>query len=667
MDPLIALSPQHSRRLSITEGRVGLTDGTQSVNRGPWGERLSIGGTQSLNQAQGRVYGQSLKGENAGRLPKFGFIPPGLDRGINQFVGFVYDRGEGMRYAFEQTLGYTVPRTMQQLFRTRNITGKNNDLAGLEMFVRDTAADFTDTFLGGLVATYAIGSGVDKLGRTYVRQNMGDEALEAYQALTKGAHGQSLSKSGFYKSVSAHLNDYAKQLNPKAHLNPNRLEAMIAQWGPRQSGFSSPDRQKILNGAHEIARALKLPNLDVTLNITHGKKPMKLGVELTNLLNDLWHLHRPNPKAANPARWGEQMGHLLGKTKTLSKLQLIAMGVSLVASLAVPFAIRLMTKKISGVDAFPGSHEIEKYFHLVDETDDTHKKKGFRPFPWLADSIQQGKWGPLAVTAGFFGVIFGAAALRFRSAGLSMLKPKDWLAVYKFDRWFPFTTIPQMELTYGILCATRLAASRNDSEAREAFIRDCMLGWPTLTYFNKAFRGFLSNRFAGGLGKQFNLKHLLIKPNGEIRTSGVVNEMSPFFFENMGVGKGLAKKVAKATQTMQARIAFVAGMASLGLIAFLEPQLAIWLTNNFEMKKIRKRLEAMKEASVAQVEASLQSPEWKAPSNSVKAPAMTGRAAAVVPASIGPVIIQNNVQVLRPTSPELVKAMRFIKPVSHPV
>ncbi|MCA9842275.1 MAG: hypothetical protein KC475_09155 [Cyanobacteria bacterium HKST-UBA03] len=555
--------------------------------------------------------------------PGFGFMP---DRLINSFVGMVYDRGEGMRYAFEQTLGYTVPRTVQQLWRTRSITGKNNDLAGLEMFVRDTAADFTDTFLGGLVATYGIGKVADKLGHTYVSRNMGESALNAFQNFIKNAAGVSVSRSHFYENVEHALRNYAtnqvleqQEIKQKAlatrsvknvvrmpKFAPLHLQRVIKNLGVPKGRllFSAKDDAKVLRAAHDVARILKLPNLDVTLAHRGGK----LEIGLTDLVRDLWYLQQPNPRITSREAWGEQMGYLLKRTKQISRLQMAGMGVSLLASLAVPFAIRMMTKRLSGQDAFPGTSELEKYYHL-DELPEAQKSEGrFRPFPWLADTLKAQKLWPLVGTLGFFGVVTAAAARRFHVQGLNFFKAKDWFKVYKFDRGFPFTTVPQMELTYGMLCAMRLAASRNDAEARESFIRDCMLGWPTLTYFNKLLRGAMSRYFDKRLEHTFKMKHLLIKPGGDLRTSGINNEMKSFFFRNMGMERNAASKIAGVVRTYQNRIAFTAGMISLLLIAFVEPQLAIWLTNSIEMKKIQGRLDNLKQDSVRRAEAALRSP-----------------------------------------------------------
>jgi len=68
-------------------------------------------------------------------------IPRFLDRTIYS--------DPGIRYATEQTVCFTVPRTVVQVNRNIHETGLKNVLAGWERFLNDFSADILDTFAPG--------------------------------------------------------------------------------------------------------------------------------------------------------------------------------------------------------------------------------------------------------------------------------------------------------------------------------------------------------------------------------------------------------------------------------------------------------------------------------------------------------------------------------------
>lgn len=510
----------------------------------------------------------------------------------NAAVGWLnrnlYDRGEGVRYVVEQTLGYTVPRTVQQLNRTKHVTGESNPLAAMEMLIRDLAADFADTFLPGLLATFAIGSWLDKSHNTLVRRNFGSNALSFYESLLQrepAATGEAnwANRSQFFEALETRLKEYAGSVNPGSAQTPLELERLITEI---------PNAKSLENTAITLAERLGLSDLDLTL--VNASKKMEITVP--DLVQDLWHLVQKNPKITSAPRWGEEMAGLLAKTHRLARYQMIGNGVALAASISIPFGIRMLTRWIYGEDAFPGTKELEK--HLKSPAPQPtqaqpHKPKGkFVLFPYLSETLKEGNWLPTALTAGFFGVLAAAVGRRFSLQGLSVLRAKDWVKVYEFGRHFPFTTIEQMELTYGLLCGFRLASSRDRAEFRESGIRDCLLGWPTLTYFFPFFRKNLSRVFNGTLAQKFGQNNLLLKPNGEVRKGMEITEN---FFKNLGVrDENVLKGALKQTKLTQDWVTILSAAVSWVLLAFAEPKLGIWLTNKLEVDRMEKEAAAAK-------------------------------------------------------------------------
>jgi hypothetical protein len=505
--------------------------------------------------------------------PQFAGLVQLANKGVSAFTHALYDQGEGMRYAVEQTLGYTFPRTYQQLGRTKKETGEWNYLAGLEIFIRDLAADFADTFLPGLLATYGIGKVLDRKHNTFVRHNMGSDALNAYQHFAKTPDGQFATRQQFFNN----LEGWIAQATQKEKVTEK------VSLGLEHALSSGQSTEAI---AKEVAQKLSLNHfaLELPLPQQAGKT---LSLTLPELLEDLSHLaHSKAPGLTEAAShtWGEAVSGLLGKTTRLMKHQMWGNIAALAASISIPFGIRLMTKHIYGKDAFPGTEELHKHFDHKDEKEAARHESGkFHLFPYLSRSLGEGKILPTLLTTGFFAALGGLVLRRFKIAGLSPTQLKNWFKVYEFDRSFPFTTVKQMELTYGLLCGFRLASSRDEAEFRETGIRDCLMGYPTLTYFFPWFRRILGNVMDGRLAKQFGAKGLLMKTPTAIRTGA---ELTPDMLKHVGPLNTETGVVAQAAKLAQSWTTFITAGISWVLLAFAEPEIGIRITNHLELKKL---------------------------------------------------------------------------------
>jgi hypothetical protein len=570
-----------------------------------------------------------------------GGLTDAANTSVDWLMRNLYDRGEGVRYAVEQTAGYTLPRIYQQWNRTRSVTGAGNPMAAMEMGIREFAADFADTFLPGLLATLVIGPLLDRTCNTLIRKNMGAQALTFYEALltkpaqTPGSHTPHpethRSQDEFFDAIGRCLADYARQqAGPDTHIP----ELSLAKHMHALNNLK--DIPAIIQ---RLAGELRLPHPDVTLShtapsATHPTgKPHTLDISLSDLLRDLYEL-KMAPGARNGAPtgalqtgapkspdWGRWMAGTLSRTRRLMPHQLWGVLIAMTASGSIPFVTRLITRHYYGKDSFPGTKELHDhfaqknkkkeaeqratqpapilpspiqlqpstpYFQGPQSDPDAAQKKKFVWFPYLTECVKKGQWLPPLLSGAFFAVLGGAVLRRFRIQNLSPLQPSHWLKVYEFSRGFPFTTVAQMELTYGLLCGTRLLSSRDDSEFRETGIRDCVMGWPTLTYGFDVMKKLLGTSFNKRLGRAFGNEALplLMKNPSEVRSG---EEIAEHFFRNTAIPTGKIPEALQQTRLAHRWVTFASAVTNWFLLALAEPQIGIWLTNRIELNKFKRK------------------------------------------------------------------------------
>jgi len=512
-------------------------------------------------------------------------------------VKSVYTTHPSIQYAFEQLGGYSVPRIIQQLERTRSITGHFNTAAGLEVGFREIAAGFTNTFLPGLLAK-GIGSFIDKKHHTLVSKNIASNDLDFYRSLLQD-NKQFVNQAEFLERLEKRLNESAQRNNPSYEFKDLKLNQRIQAI--------TKDKKAITKEVESLVAELGLPHS--VIKVRHQNSDLTL--TFSDLLNDLSVLHRtPALSKVNPykAEWGKLLYKTLEKTQQKTPHQLWGLLAAGALTLSTPFLIRLLTRSYYNEDAFPGSKELTKA--LLDHKPayiqssageappaaSPHTKPSkFVLFPYLTETRKQNNMLPTLGTFTFFSVVMLMVKRRFNSKDLSILKAKDWLKVYAFNRSSPISTLAQVELLYGLLCGTRLASSRDDSEYRETGIRDCLLGWPTLTYGFFALYRFLA-RFANKrLDKEFG-RPLLINEIGVYRST---RSISKPYFDNLGLGEKTDEALKKTYRT-HIWLGLAAAGLNWALLALLEPQFSIWFTNKFELDKIKKMQEDQDLAAVKQ-------------------------------------------------------------------
>lgn len=544
-----------------------------------------------------------------------------LKTGMNYVADKVYG-SEGTRYLTEQTVGFTIPRMIQQLFRNEDITGTLNTIAAWEMFARDISADLMDTIAPGLMARFAIGAGIDYFSGTLTKRMMGRDAIQLYQHTAQNAKEY----SGFVTELEKKLKAFATEdhgTTIKANLNlEQKVDALINRESKKGLG------KAIDATAKELADALKLNRLDVEFAHPYPDNTSKtVSMTLNELVGDLKALKENyTNKHTSKGLWHQVMPNVLEKTRKMSQWHMAANVVALVGSLAVPLLIRMATKAMTGVDAFPGTTALRKHFNRHDAKanqeaeapgsadviasnleQEAKKKESLVWFPYLKECWEKGKWKPIAITTGFFAVLLGTVYRnQFLSKGMKKLNWKNIVKAYEFDRGFPWTTVAQMELTYGLLCGFRLATARDQNEFNEAGLRDALLGWPTLTYGFPAMRkGFfwvgnklLNSKLYKGVKTPFDM---LMKGsskgksfwNQSVRTT---DEMQASFLKRsvgkLQQGETTASLLDRVKTTGNALTLSAAGI-SIFLLSYLEPLLGINWTNKLELARRREEFKEL--------------------------------------------------------------------------
>ena len=563
-------------------------------------------------------------------LSHFGFSE-GLMSATNLVAQNLYNRGEGVRYAVEQTLGYTVPRTLQQLWRSKEITGENNPQAAREAFFQELGSDFSDTFLPGILATWLISKGlVDPISKTLTRFNIESDALNFYQQVLN----ETSDKKAFYKQLEQELiHAQDRSLSEGLALQLEQRVHRLSQWEKAKGPLypikatqtlldnvinNQPSVNPYKQQATELADLLNKSRFGTKLE----KNGVTWTVKIENMLKDLVGIeaHQANlMRLSGQAQWGKTLAKQLQRTDTLQPVQFLGTGLALVTSLSIPFLIRLDTRRKYGRDEFPGTHDIRGFFYSKDELAEQSQEdeQKFRLFPYLEDSLKEHNWLPMGITAVFASALavlptftdWAGEPLLKKVEGKLLPQPnfkglKGLSHIFRFERHFPFTSLKQMEVTYGLMCLSRLVSSRDDSEFREKAIRDALLGWPTLTYFFPMAQNKLGSFFEGQLQKKLSgIKELSGETLKKLQTQSIImrekggerflmeaEELSPTIIRNaLNISSKEAKAVSKLALAHHGQATVVSGFISFLLLALLEPAIGIRVTNAMEMGKIKQQ------------------------------------------------------------------------------
>jgi len=502
---------------------------------------------------------------------------------------------------------------------------------------------------------------------------MGQQAMGLYSHIGAEATNQ----ADFYHRLECYLHNHgsAAPTTAKPALN---LQATIQQLMEKEAERAKLPRLTRWFGsngvkafkteqAQRLASQLGHTHLELTLpyNEVFKHEAKQLGRSATlaipDLLSDLKTIqkHLGTPTAAKgqlavTEAFGKRLSHLMDTTHKAAKHHMWANALALVASLAMPFASRLITRAIAGDDRNPATQALQEHYgtdgllkkaiphpHRAAATFGESAKETKQPwwhfgmgksvtnqapnkgpngafvwFPYLSECWKEGKITPLAITTAFFGALGFMVNKRFAKQGLSFFKPKDLLKVYEFQRGFPWTTVAQMELTYGLLCGFRLLSARDQGDWQEAALRDAFLGWPTLTYgfeairkglmrggntllkgmvqrasqnsasaFHKAAIPKTANWLSHGMDDASKWYHLgTPRARDEITESLLTNAVPKTW------GAPAITALTHRVQQVQEWITLVSAALSVTLLSYLEPKWGIQMTTALETKRYHTKL-----------------------------------------------------------------------------
>lgn len=441
---------------------------------------------------------------------------------------------------FEDVMGFGVLRTGMDLFRQyffkpEGGTASRRQLnipAARERMIRELGSIFTDNFMGGILA-YGLGWGASKLkgnAPNLANRFLSVETLELFRQVA----GKSPSQSAFIRNLAQAV-------------------------APGKAAVVSPMLRAGLLG--------NTPAVDVALNVVKASRPSAASLDvminkrafpLDTLISDAASFLKLTGKSAH---WQQQAQKLLKDTIRLNSWRLpVCLGLAMAMTMAVPYLNRNLTRKLDGVDRYPGELGLRSAQSAAVNTEGSWTD---RWFPYLAQKLKAGNpipallsLIPLPFAFGLFDTVKLSAG-NWRGAFNNPLKKgfvNRLVSMMQFGKGFPFTTQQQMASCFAFLIFSRLTTARSDIEFRERMV-DSFLGWSIWILATPWIKRAIAKRWDPNLLKKVG-GELVLKRRVEIE------RMLP---------KGLAQNTLGRFIVMSA--------ASLGitiaLLGIIEPYIAI--------------------------------------------------------------------------------------------
>jgi hypothetical protein len=414
-------------------------------------------------------------------------------------------------------LGFGVIRTVLDLFRGAFYGQKDAPLnipMARERILREIASILSDNVSAG-VAAFGVGLAVDKLWQVPSNQFIRTETLDWLRHV-QSASGPSVTSAPALRQVVAQSLIEARQhvaaQAGEAHMfrdaeRPiqDALATLIERWPS-----TGPQQKKHLDAvANQIAQHLQLDRWDLPLALSPPTASAKrTWTQLPELLSDLVHVDRhvqKNLVAGLDTGWTQAFERVVQKTRRANHLKLACLSVAVGLTMAVPYAIRWVTRNVDQIEGYPGelglaakparterpaqALSLTLQPHSVFSRIQTHMSKPSTQrspwarklddwFPYLRQSLKQGNFAPTLITLATvpFGFgLFDTYDLKFMSPFSKGLGPK-WANLMQFGKGFPFTTQQQMASLFALLITSRLSSARTGNEYRERLV-DSGLGW----------------------------------------------------------------------------------------------------------------------------------------------------------------------------------------------
>jgi hypothetical protein len=385
----------------------------------------------------------------------------------------------GAEMLFEDVVGFGLLRTGLDLRRNKMYGDDSlNVPAAAERFAREILSILTDCVLGGMVAL-GVGKAFDRKNQAFSSQFIQYPSLELFKDI---ASSQAVldcpdkAQTAFKEALAKRFLADAQQPIPA-----NITNAINAVWNQKLA------RDVINDKAKALVSTLNSKAEDFTVDVTVNRKTSKkASFAVNDLLDDVGRFSRAMGKAweknasKNTITWQAMAEKAIGRT-IIAKNWMIPIGLAagMSATFISPFLLNGLTKKVFGIDYFPGETSLRKN-QPNQALSNPPAKKGFweKHFPYVSEALKNGNPLPLGLALAPLLAAVGA----FDTYKRRFINPIQGLRegtlkkLFDFSKKAPFTSQQQMAAMFALLITSRLLSSRSDNEYKERVL-DSGVGW----------------------------------------------------------------------------------------------------------------------------------------------------------------------------------------------
>lgn len=498
------------------------------------------------------------------------------------FRSFQSSRGKEM--IVEDVVGFGVLRTGIDLHRNKMYGDDSwNVPAAAERFGREISSILTDSILGGVVAYGMSHLWFDRKNQAFSKEFIQYPSLELFQDIVgskamKDAKNPTEAKAKFIEALMGRLenksgNNVARRILGEAWDLPEPKQTRFERYTSWLR--ANPNSQTFNEKAKNFIRALdnKATDFDLKFNMqwtdTGATKPQTFAVN--DLLDDVNRFSRSmnrawEGKASKTNNWRELAEAGIKKTIAAKNWKIpVGLAAGMAATFTMPFVSNFMTKKVFGIDYFPGETSLRK--NQPEPAKAQTEKKSFleQYFPYITQATRNGN--PLPLGFALAPLLAAVGCVDTYKPGLvnpiKGLREGTLKKLFDFTKAAPFTSQQQMAAMFALLITSRLLSSRSDNEYQERVL-DSAFGWGAWIVGTPMLKWGLS-KLSG--------QQELFKAGGGI--SGL---------KSRAAVEAFSESALKAN----VRIGIVSTLATMGILGLGAPLLGIKLTQWNEKRKQEK-------------------------------------------------------------------------------
>ncbi len=404
----------------------------------------------------------------------------GLVTGTMEAVSRCFENNRGAEMLVEDVMGFGLLRTGMDLRRNKMYGDDSlNVPAAAERFGREILSILTDCVLGGVVA-WGVGKAFfDRKNQAFSKEFIQYPSLELFQDIANpekfpGVTCPNEAQTQFKQALAERL-----VLEKGKALPPEAEQAFNAVWNKK------PTREVINDKAKALVNAIKTDAKDFTVDLRVDGTGKKASFAANELLDDVSCFSRAMAKAwenkgAQSTTWQTMAKNAIERTITAKNWTIpIGLAAGMTATFISPFVLNGLTKKVFGIDYFPGETSLRKNQPNL-ALSNPPKKKGFweKHFPYITEALKNGNPLPLGLALTPLLAAVGAVDTYNRRLinPIKGLREGTLKKLFDFSKKAPFTSQQQMAAMFALLITSRLLSSRSDNEYKERIL-DSALGW----------------------------------------------------------------------------------------------------------------------------------------------------------------------------------------------